>query len=100
MANVDDSADRVHLPTARRLEMARREGKVARSSDLTTAVVLLSGLAAIYLTTLLVWLRDHSPDQGRTLAHLDKSLRRAERLAMALSLAPRGPRQDAEETIS
>ncbi|HIA27514.1 MAG TPA: EscU/YscU/HrcU family type III secretion system export apparatus switch protein [Planctomycetes bacterium] len=49
MANVDDSADRVHLPTARRLEMARREGKVARSSDLTTAVVLLSGLAAIYL---------------------------------------------------
>ena len=58
------------------------------------------GLAAIYLSTLLVWLHDDSLDQGRTLAHLDKSLRRAERLAMVLSLAPRGPRQDAEEAIS
>ena len=52
------------------------------------------GLAAIYLSTLLVWLHDDSPDQGRTLAHLDKCLRRAERLAMVLSIAPRGPRPD------
>ncbi len=55
------------------------------------------GLAAIYLSALWVWLRDDSPDHGRTLAHLDTSLRRAERLAVALSLAPRAPREPAAE---
>ncbi|NQU72381.1 MAG: TetR family transcriptional regulator [Rhodospirillales bacterium] len=45
------------------------------------------GLAAIYLSTLYVWLRDDSPDLGRTLAHLDRALRRAERLAMTIGLA-------------
>jgi AcrR family transcriptional regulator len=45
------------------------------------------GLAAIYLSTLYVWLRDDSPDFGRTLAHLDRALRRAERLAMTIGLA-------------
>ena len=49
MANFADSADRVHKPTARRLEKARSEGKVARSVDLTTSVVLLAGLATIFL---------------------------------------------------
>ncbi len=47
------------------------------------------GLAAIYLSTLYVWLRDDSPDLGRTLAHLDRALRRAERLAMTIGLAAR-----------
>jgi AcrR family transcriptional regulator len=58
------------------------------------------GLTAIYISTLMVWLRDDSPDQGRTMAHLDKSLRRAGRLAAALSLAPRGPRPTGEEAVT
>jgi AcrR family transcriptional regulator len=47
------------------------------------------GLAAIYLSTLCVWLRDDSDDLGPTLAHLDRALRRAERLAMTIGLAQR-----------
>ncbi len=42
------------------------------------------GLAAIFASTLPVWLRDESEDLGPTAAHLDRSLRRAERLARIL----------------
>lgn len=47
------------------------------------------GLAAIYLSTLCVWLRDDSDDLGPTLAHLDRALHRAERLATTIGLAGR-----------
>lgn len=47
------------------------------------------GLAAVYLSTLCVWLRDDSDDLGPTLAHLDRALTRAERLAMTCGLARR-----------
>jgi AcrR family transcriptional regulator len=46
-------------------------------------MVRTRALAAIYVSAVLVWLRDDSPDLGRTLAHLDRSLRRAERLVQA-----------------
>jgi AcrR family transcriptional regulator len=38
-------------------------------------------LTAIYLGALCVWLREDDPDLARTMAHLDRQLRRAERWA-------------------
>lgn len=46
-------------------------------------LVRVEGLAAIYLSTLLVWLRDESPDMAKTMAHLDKRLRQAESCVIA-----------------
>lgn len=39
------------------------------------------GLAVVYLVTLRVWLQDDSPDMAKTMAVLDRALRRAEGLA-------------------
>jgi hypothetical protein len=44
------------------------------------------GLAAVHLATLRVWLRDDSPDMARTMAALDRNLKRAESLAGSLPL--------------
>jgi AcrR family transcriptional regulator len=50
-------------------------------------------LAAIYASAVLVWLRDDSPDLGKTMAHLDHCLRRAERFQQAVpSRRPAAPR--------
>lgn len=51
----------------------------------------VKGLAAIYLSTLRVWIGDTSADQGRTMAHLDRQLRRAERLVSLLPGVHRSP---------
>jgi flagellar biosynthesis protein FlhB len=45
----DDHDDRTEPPSPRRLEEARRSGYVARSRDLTTAVVLLGCSACLFL---------------------------------------------------
>ncbi len=42
------------------------------------------GLAVVYLSVLRVWLQDDSPDMARTMATLDRSLRRAESAASFL----------------
>ena len=44
-------------------------------------LVRIKGLSAIYLSSLRVWLRDDSEDMAKTMAHLDKQLRRADSLA-------------------
>lgn len=38
------------------------------------------GLAAVFMSSLFVFLRDDSPDLARTMAHLDRNLSRADRL--------------------
>jgi flagellar biosynthetic protein FlhB len=43
----DDAQERTEKPTARRLQRARDEGKVARSQELSTAVVMLSGAVTL-----------------------------------------------------
>ncbi|MEE9479691.1 MAG: TetR family transcriptional regulator [Kiloniellales bacterium] len=50
------------------------------SSSGLRGVVRLKGLSLIYLTALRIWLRDDSPDKARTMAVLDRQLRRAEAL--------------------
>jgi flagellar biosynthetic protein FlhB len=43
----DDAGERTEAPTPRRRQEAREEGQVARSTDLTAAVVLLAGLTLL-----------------------------------------------------
>ncbi len=46
----DDSAqDRTEKATERRREKAREEGRVARSTELNSAVILMLGLTTIYM---------------------------------------------------
>lgn len=49
----------------------------------------INALSLIYLATLRVWLRDETADLAKTMAALDRHLRRAESLAGRFSRAPR-----------
>lgn len=61
--------------------------------------LVVKGLCAVWLATLRVWERDESEDMARTMAALDKNLRRAERLRAILPgprrRAPEEPQEDA-----
>jgi AcrR family transcriptional regulator len=59
------------------------------SSSGCAGSVRVKGLALVYLDALRVWTKDESPDMARTMAALDKGLRRAERVACSLPMAPR-----------
>jgi AcrR family transcriptional regulator len=56
-------------------------------------VLRIKGVALIYLATLGVWLRDESEDKARTMAALDKQLRRAEALVLRLPTGLGGRRR-------
>lgn len=55
---------------------------IAESAGMDTSgiggVLRVNGLAAVYLSTLRTWLDDESADNSRTMAALDRALRRAE----------------------
>lgn len=44
------------------------------------------GLVVVYLKTLCVWLKDDTPELAETMANLDKSLARVERIILSFSL--------------
>ena len=47
--------------------------------------IRVRGLAAVFMSTLLVFLRDDTDDLARTMAHLDRNLGRADRLMARLN---------------
>lgn len=62
----------------------------------TRGLLRVKGLCALYLPVLGVWLEDETTDMAKTMAVLDRWLRRAEWLESSLPGAP-GPRRGAPE---
>ncbi|MCB9989451.1 MAG: TetR family transcriptional regulator [Rhodospirillales bacterium] len=48
----------------------------------------VTGLCALYLKTLRVWMRDDSPDMAKTMAELDKNLEKAEQWSLSFRITP------------
>jgi AcrR family transcriptional regulator len=59
-------------------------------------LIRVKGLCALYLPVLAVWLEDDTPDMAKTMAALDRWLRRAEWLELCVSCLP-APRREAAE---
>lgn len=79
----DDAGERTEAPTPRRLQEAREEGQVARSADLTAAIVLLAGLTLLDIygqdlfLGLLELVREFAGGEDSSVIGLDVWLRRA-----------------------
>lgn len=59
--------------------------------------IRVQGLGLIHLATFRVWLRDDTADQARTMAELDRNLRRAETVVECIEAGPLGrPRETSE----
>jgi AcrR family transcriptional regulator len=78
------------VPTLARLALSMRwmlEAAGLSASGLQ-GVLRVKGLAAVYLAAFRVWLADDSPDHARTMAALDRGLRRAEGWVEACARLP------------
>ena len=62
----------------------------------TRGVLRIKGLALVYLSALRVWLRDESADKARTMAALDKQLRRVESLVLRFAARKRTGRAEGQ----
>ena len=85
---VDPTVGLVGLPA-----LARSMAWTLEAAGLSPAglggLVRVQGLMVVYSDAVRVWLRDDTPDMAKTMAALDKGLRRAERLAkLAWGLTP------------
>jgi len=97
--------DTVAIPDAALCAGARLLRSMAWALEASGAVpqglfgrLRVKALAAIYLSTLCVWLRDDDPELLRTMAHLDRRLRQAGRLEGLIGRLPRGVRpQEADQ---
>ena len=67
------------------------------SAEGWSGLVRVQGLSALWIATMRVWLRDESDDMGKTMAALDRNLRRAEGLLERMSSRRRYRRRHAPE---
>lgn len=96
---VDPTVGLVGLPALAR-SMAWTLEAAGLSATGLGGLVRVQGLMAVYANAVRVWLRDDSPDMAKTMAALDKGLRRAESLVhLASGLRPsrRAPARPAAE---
>jgi AcrR family transcriptional regulator len=69
--------------------LLRHVGSILEEAGIATRLpagpLRCKGLAGVWLATIAVWVEDDSPDNARTMAALDRNLRRVEPLAQMLS---------------
>lgn len=84
-------ADPLGMPM-KGLRFGQRLARMLEAAGLSSTGALgalrVQGLAVIYLSTLRVWIEDESADMAKTMATLDRALRRAESVMRSVSSLP------------
>ncbi len=97
---IEESRDIVGLPQAAmrvRRSMARMLDAAGLSQDPLAARAASIALVPLYARVLRVWFKDE-PDQAKTMAALDKALRRAERWLERIEPRKHADSEDADDT--